>query len=215
RGRHLGRDGRLVEVHAKRKGRVTRKLFGPAHDELLGVVIQILLVKGRRVQRVEDLVELRDVEFDDLIARRDLVSGVRLVGHRFRTGLNGRMVCSKIPASLAANASIQLPEFAPALRRPRAAAAVSPAGPEALGRALSARSRRRGCPNRSVQAPKLAVGPRHTISSTSRKRGASARSVARSLKSSASSRRSPRVSCGKASMWPKRFTRRAAPTLPI
>ena len=66
-------------------------------------------------------------------------------------------------------------------------------------------------PSRSAHSSNAGVGPRQRISSTSSKSGASVRSVASVLNSSASSRLSPSTSAGKSSIAPCRLmqTRRA------
>jgi hypothetical protein len=40
----------------------------PTHDEFLQVVVEILFVKRRRVDRVEELVEVSEADFDSLLA---------------------------------------------------------------------------------------------------------------------------------------------------
>src|SRR2546422_2850987 len=80
---------------------------------------------------------------------------------------------------------------------------------------LRQRSSRRASPKRSTYATNAGVGPRHRSSSTSRNSGASVRSVARSLNSSARSRCSPSTEGGKSSIAPYSFTSRAAVTAPI
>ena len=77
------------------------------------------------------------------------------------------------------------------------------------------RSNSRASPNCFAHAANASVGPRHRSSSTSRKSGASVRSVASFLKSNARSRRSPRTAGGKSSMMPCRFRSPAAVTGPI
>src|SRR5207237_3964906 len=70
-------------------------------------------------------------------------------------------------------------------------------------RTFSHRSKSRGSPIRSAKAGKSVVGPRQRSSSISAKSGASVRSVARSLKTSASSRFSaPSTSAGNCSSGP-------------
>ena len=71
-----------------------------------------------------------------------------------------------------------------------------PTRPQVRG-AASPRASSRGSPRRSAYSANAGVGPRQRSSSTSRIEGASVRSVARSLKRSASSRRSARTSAGK------------------
>src|SRR6266571_2047778 len=85
----------------------------------------------------------------------------------------------------------------------------------AVSRSARHRRSRRASPKCSAHAANSLVGPRHLSSSISRNSGASVRSVARRLNSSARSRCSPRTVGGKSSMTPCWFRSRAAVTAPI
>lgn len=56
--------GAPVEVHDEGKPRISRLLPAPADDELLCRGIQIPLEEGRRIDRVEELLQLRNPYFD-------------------------------------------------------------------------------------------------------------------------------------------------------
>ena len=62
----LRKARRAIEMDVQRERCVGRNLAGPSDDEVLGVRIQIPLAKWRRVDGVEQLVQLRHVHFDDL-----------------------------------------------------------------------------------------------------------------------------------------------------
>ena len=66
-GRVLG-SGLAVEMHHQRERPIVVQLARPVDDEGLGVGVEVALAEWRRVHRVEELVQLADVDFDDLAA---------------------------------------------------------------------------------------------------------------------------------------------------
>jgi hypothetical protein len=58
------------------KGFLEVVLLGPADDELLGLRIEITLVKGRGVDRIENLLEVLNFNLNELMGRID---GHRLI----------------------------------------------------------------------------------------------------------------------------------------
>ena len=114
----------------------------------------------------------------------------------------------------------------PARGRPRGArrrlpAAVAPGPargaltPKRLLAAASHRSSRRSSPSSPTQSANVSVGPVQRSWSMSASSSISLRSVARSLNSRASSRRSPSTESGKSSIGPCSLISRAAPTMPM
>jgi len=49
---------------------IERIFLGPAYDEFLQIIIQILLVKRGRIDRVEELVQVLKVHLDGIFASR-------------------------------------------------------------------------------------------------------------------------------------------------
>ena len=70
-GRLLGQARRPVEVDEQRQARLAVRLARPAHNELLGVGIEVPFAERRGVDGVEELLQFRDVDLDELALDRD------------------------------------------------------------------------------------------------------------------------------------------------
>ncbi len=58
---------KLVDMHDQGNRIVSWKFLGPADNKLLGIVIEILLLKGRRVHRVEELLDSINGNLDPVV----------------------------------------------------------------------------------------------------------------------------------------------------
>jgi hypothetical protein len=59
-------SGDLAQVDDQRYGIQTGQFLCPADDELLGVGVEVLLLERRGVQRVEQLTDFAQADFDPL-----------------------------------------------------------------------------------------------------------------------------------------------------
>ncbi len=66
--------GLAIEMHHQRERPIVVQLARPVDDEGLGVGVEVALAEWRRVHRVEELVQLADVDLDDLAARRERIA---------------------------------------------------------------------------------------------------------------------------------------------
>ena len=65
------------EVNQQRQRRVTGKFASPPDDERLGPRVQVALAERRRIDRVEELSQFGDADFDDGGRRRSDITGRR------------------------------------------------------------------------------------------------------------------------------------------
>jgi hypothetical protein len=68
---------RAVQVHDQSPGLVHRQITSPVDDEFLGARVEIALTERRRIDRVEELSELRDADLYHLAALRQSVPSGR------------------------------------------------------------------------------------------------------------------------------------------
>ena len=73
--RFLRETRRAIELNEQRKLRLAMRFASPADDEFFRGRIQIALAKGRRVDRVEELFQLADMNFDEHALGGNLVAG--------------------------------------------------------------------------------------------------------------------------------------------
>ncbi len=64
-------------MHHQSPRLVRRQIGRPADDEFLGFRVEIPLTERRRIDRVEELSQLRDPDLDDLTALREIVPSGR------------------------------------------------------------------------------------------------------------------------------------------
>src|SRR5262249_13165236 len=72
--RFFRQAGWTIEMDEKRERRVGRNVPRPRHDEFLGIGIEILLTERRRIDRIEQLPQFRDMDLDDFARLRDGVT---------------------------------------------------------------------------------------------------------------------------------------------
>src|SRR5262245_66627840 len=77
----VGETSRAIEVNAQSEHRILGGLPRPAHDELFRIRVQVLLVKGRGIDRFEQLAQLRHAKLDDLTTGRDRIAGGSTIAH--------------------------------------------------------------------------------------------------------------------------------------
>ena len=83
----LRKPGRPVEMDDEGERGIAWQLPRPLDDELLRVRVEVPLAEGRGIDRVEELLQLRDVHLDRAALRRDGIAGgwLRLVHASSRT----------------------------------------------------------------------------------------------------------------------------------
>ena len=69
--------GFTTEMNHEPQGLMPVELLRPTDDEFLRVVIEILFMEGRRIHRIEQLVEVAQLDLDTM-ARRVVLSSPRL-----------------------------------------------------------------------------------------------------------------------------------------
>jgi hypothetical protein len=72
--RFILQSGWPIQVDGESEICRRRRLSGPIGDEFLGVWIEVSFAERRRIDGVEQLLEFRDVDFDELTIRRKRIA---------------------------------------------------------------------------------------------------------------------------------------------
>ena len=87
----LGPVGRLAKMNDQLEGPLEVVFLGPADDELLGLGIEVALMKGGGIDGVEDLLEVLNLDLDELMGRFRHFIIVGEAGFKGRTGTGIRI----------------------------------------------------------------------------------------------------------------------------
>ena len=73
-GRFVRQSGRPVQVYREPQSRRRRSLFRLIDNEFLGIGIEVSFAERRRIDGVEELLQLGNADFDEFTVRREQIA---------------------------------------------------------------------------------------------------------------------------------------------